>query len=90
MMDRRQNHNLSVSLERRFCEESAMPQVVPSDKYSTLPEIVHHFVIPVKKKKTHVGCDEDRARRYVHKVKDGMGTGEIRGHEEDMSSSRKK
>jgi hypothetical protein len=28
-----------------------MPQVVPSDNYSTLPEIVHHFVIPVKKKK---------------------------------------
>ena len=30
------------------------------------------------------------ARRYEHKVKDGTGTGEIRGHEEDMPSSPKK
>jgi len=40
------DRNLSVSLQKRFCEESAMPQEVVR-AITILPELVHQFTIPV-------------------------------------------
>lgn len=70
-----------------------MPEVVLAINY------LNSFIVyAIPLRKPHVGCDHTavemmrRSRRgdMSIKVKDGVGTGEIRGHEEDVSSSLNK